>query len=104
MYQAIDLDATDLSSDEQFKEFKRAASQGNLVPLYERLFSDQLTPVVAYRCLVEENDRELPSFLFESVVKGDQTVSSRAILNLHVETLSLKSCNERFTPCCGLYG
>ncbi len=42
------------------------------MPLYERVMSDQLTPVLAYRCLVREDDRDAPSFLFESVVNGDQ--------------------------------
>ena len=73
LYQAVDLESG-LTSSEEFQEFKRAAAQGNLVPVYERLFSDQLTPVVAYRCLVGEDDHELPSFLYESVVNGDQTV------------------------------
>ena len=48
--------------------------QGNLVPLYERVMADQLTPVLAYRCLVKEDDREAPSFLFESVTNGSQQV------------------------------
>lgn len=73
-YQHIDLDDS-LSEDEQFREFRKAAERGNLVPVYERLFSDQLTPIVAYRCLVGEDDHELPSFLYESVQNGDQTVS-----------------------------
>lgn len=64
----------DLSGDREFQRFKAAAEEGNLVPLYERLLSDQLTPVLAYRCLVTEDDREAPSFLFESVVNGDQQV------------------------------
>jgi anthranilate synthase component 1 len=46
--------------------------QGNLVPLYERVMADHLTPVLAYRCLVKEDDREAPSFLFESVTNGTQ--------------------------------
>jgi anthranilate synthase component 1 len=41
--------------------------------MYRRIFSDQLTPVLAYRCLVKENDVNAPSFLLESVVNGDQT-------------------------------
>lgn len=73
LYQAIDLE-TDLSEDREYQEFKRASSQGNLVPMFERLFSDHLTPVLAYRCLVDEQDKESPSFLFESVTNGDQTV------------------------------
>jgi len=44
----------------------------DIIPLYQRIFSDQLTPVLAYRCLVEENDINAPSFLLESVVNGNQ--------------------------------
>jgi anthranilate/para-aminobenzoate synthase component I len=42
------------------------------VPVFERIFSDQLTPVLAYRCLVQEADLQSPSFLLESVVNGNQ--------------------------------
>ncbi|GMN41327.1 hypothetical protein TIFTF001_010549 [Ficus carica] len=48
-------------------KFYEAAKKGNLVPLYRCIFSDQLTPILAYRCLVKEDDREAPSFLCESV-------------------------------------
>lgn len=51
-------------------KFKEAAKHGNLIPLYRPIFSDHLTPVLAYRCLVREDDREAPSFLFESVEPG----------------------------------
>lgn len=65
--------AADLSFDREFERFKAAADGGaTLVPLYERVMADQLTPVLAYRCLVKEDDREAPSFLFESVVNGMQ--------------------------------
>lgn len=56
---------------------RRCHLQGNLVPLYERMMADQLTPVLAYRCLVKEDDREAPSFLFESVTNGTQQVWGR---------------------------
>ncbi|KAF2319059.1 hypothetical protein GH714_013029 [Hevea brasiliensis] len=55
--------------------FAEAAKNGNLVPLHYCIFSDQLTPVTAYRCLVKEDDREAPSFLFESVEPGFQVSS-----------------------------
>ena len=56
--------------------FAEAADGGaNLVPLFQRILSDHLTPVLAYRCLVAEDDRSAPSFLFESVVNGDQQVA-----------------------------
>ncbi|KAL2508299.1 Anthranilate synthase alpha subunit 2 [Forsythia ovata] len=51
-------------------KFKEAAKDGNLIPLYRPIFSDHLTPVLAYRCLVKEDDRDAPSFLFESVEPG----------------------------------
>ncbi|KAL1541087.1 anthranilate synthase 2 [Salvia divinorum] len=50
--------------------FKEAAKDGNLIPLYRPIFSDHLTPVLAYRCLVKEDERDAPSFLFESVEPG----------------------------------
>ncbi len=43
-----------------------------MVPMWRKLFSDQLTPVVAYRCLVKEGDDEIPSFLLESVHTGER--------------------------------
>ncbi|KAL1817259.1 hypothetical protein DCAR_0521682 [Daucus carota subsp. sativus] len=55
---------------DQSVKFKEAANKGNLVPLYRSIFSDHLTPVLAYRCLVKEDDRDAPSFLFESVDPG----------------------------------
>lgn len=45
---------------------------GNLLPVYCRVMSDQLTPVLAYRRLVRPDDRMAPSFLLESVVGGDR--------------------------------
>ncbi|KAK8552841.1 hypothetical protein V6N12_041415 [Hibiscus sabdariffa] len=67
------LSSTPLVTDE--RKFVEAAKQGNLVPLYRCIFSDQLTPVLAYRCLVKEDDREAPSFLFESVEPGSRASS-----------------------------
>ncbi|TVU44312.1 hypothetical protein EJB05_03748, partial [Eragrostis curvula] len=58
---------------EEKSEFEEAAAQGcNLLPLKRSIFSDHLTPVLAYRCLVKEDDREAPSFLFESVEQGPE--------------------------------
>lgn len=65
------MDAVEAAAFERFK----AASQGcNLVPLFQRILSDHLTPVLAYRCLVSEDERTAPSFLFESVINGSQQV------------------------------
>ena len=64
--------------DAGFERFKNLVYDGgnemknNLVPLFTRILGDQLTPIIAYRCLVSEDDREAPSFLFESVVNGTQ--------------------------------
>lgn len=59
----------DFPADDAVK-FKEASKDGNLIPLHRCIFSDQLTPVIAYRCLVKEDDREAPSFLYESVEPG----------------------------------
>ena len=62
-------------SAEEAAAFAAAAAGGaNLVPLFVRIFSDHLTPVLAYRCLVKQDEREAPSFLLESVVNGNQSV------------------------------
>ncbi|XP_022729191.1 anthranilate synthase alpha subunit 2, chloroplastic-like [Durio zibethinus] len=63
------------STVDQSVKFKEASKNGNLVPLYRCIFSDHLTPVMAYRCLVKEDDRDAPSFLFESVEPGLQVSS-----------------------------
>ncbi|PWZ20954.1 Anthranilate synthase alpha subunit 1, chloroplastic [Zea mays] len=65
------LDAVAVREEES--KFRRAAAEGcNLVPITRSIFSDHLTPVLAYRCLVKEDDREAPSFLFESVEQGSE--------------------------------
>ncbi|KAI5574815.1 hypothetical protein POPTR_010G190600v4 [Populus trichocarpa] len=72
------LKCISLSSDSlvvDATKFKEAAKNGNLVPLHTCIFSDQLTPVTAYRCLVKEDDRDAPSFLFESVEPGSRVSS-----------------------------
>lgn len=51
---------------EEGAKFVEASKNGNLIPLCQCIFSDQLTPILAYRILVKEDDRESPSFLFES--------------------------------------
>lgn len=55
---------------DQSVKFAEKSKRGNLVPLSQCIFSDHLTPVLAYRCLVNENDHESPSFLFDSVESG----------------------------------
>jgi anthranilate synthase component 1 len=55
-----------------FEAAARGSGQGNLVPLWECIVSDHLTPVLAYRCLVGEDDMDTPSFLFESVEQGPE--------------------------------
>ncbi|XP_058009010.1 anthranilate synthase alpha subunit 2, chloroplastic isoform X2 [Hevea brasiliensis] len=54
----------------QSEKFLEASKKGNLIPLYHCILCDHLTPVLAYRCLVKEDDRDAPSFLFESVEPG----------------------------------
>ncbi|XP_022877353.1 anthranilate synthase alpha subunit 1, chloroplastic-like isoform X2 [Olea europaea var. sylvestris] len=70
-FQCCSVQSPSLVLDET--RFIKASKNGNLIPLCEIIFSDQLTPVLAYRCLVKEEDREAPSFLFESVKPGYRT-------------------------------
>ena len=67
-------DANALPKYAEFVDFKAAAASSTLVPLFRRVLSDHLTPVLAYRCLVKQDDRDAPSFLLESVVNGNQSV------------------------------
>ncbi|XP_072960341.1 anthranilate synthase alpha subunit 2, chloroplastic-like [Typha angustifolia] len=60
------------SNNTEAANFSEAAKKGNLVPLCECILSDHLTPVLAYRCLVDDDDKEAPSFLFESVEQASQ--------------------------------
>ncbi|KAL2555674.1 Anthranilate synthase alpha subunit 1 [Forsythia ovata] len=73
-FQCRSIQSPSLALDE--KRFIEASKNGNLIPLCETIFSDQLTPVLAYRCLVKEDDREVPSFLFESVKPGYRTTTA----------------------------
>ncbi|KAJ4977734.1 hypothetical protein NE237_008514 [Protea cynaroides] len=59
------------SANNDAQKFLEASKNGNIVPVYRCIFSDHLTPVLAYRCLVREDDRYAPSFLFESVEQTD---------------------------------
>ncbi|KAI5407579.1 anthranilate synthase alpha subunit 1, chloroplastic [Lathyrus oleraceus] len=55
------------------REFVEASKSGNLIPIYQCIFADQLTPVLAYRILVDKDDREAPSFLFESAEPNSES-------------------------------
>ncbi len=59
-----------------------AAGGTPVIPLTVRLLADQLTPVLAYRRLVVEDERTAPSFLFESVEGGDRQ-GRHSILGAH---------------------
>lgn len=60
-------------------KFAEAAKKANLIPLYQCIFSDHLTPVVAHQILLEDDDREAPSFLFESDELSCDVVSILAV-------------------------
>ena len=69
---------------EEEAKFKSSAKEGcNLLPLKRCIFSDHLTPVLAYRCLVKEDDREAPSFLFESVEQGSEGEGTNVVSEIH---------------------
>ena len=63
-------------SEHEFVELaRRPAERADgvvAVPVALRLLADQLTPALAYRRLVSEDERLAPSFLFESVEGGDR--------------------------------
>ncbi|KAG5537049.1 hypothetical protein RHGRI_024484 [Rhododendron griersonianum] len=71
-FRLIRCSGTLSSSVDHWREFSEAAKHGNLIPLYRSIPSGHLTPETAYRCLVKEDERDAPSFLFESVEPGCQ--------------------------------
>ena len=44
-----DLTPEELESNPEFERFKELTEDGNLIPLFRRVFSDHLTSVLAYR-------------------------------------------------------
>ena len=52
--------------------FEEVAKKATVIPVVRRMMGDHLTPVLAYRCLVAQDDRTASSFLFESVENGNE--------------------------------
>jgi len=52
--------------------FESFAATANVIPVVRRIMADHLSPVTAYRRLVAADNRNAPSFLFESVENGDE--------------------------------
>ncbi|KAM1341630.1 hypothetical protein ACFX2F_006057 [Malus domestica] len=77
----------DFTAADESEKLVEASKKGNLIPLSRSIFSDHLTPVLAYRCLVKEDDRDAPSFLFESVEPGsnDSNVENMVTIMDHRE-------------------
>ncbi|WMV07905.1 hypothetical protein MTR67_001290 [Solanum verrucosum] len=65
------------------KRFIEVSKNGNLISLHRTIFSDHLTPMLAYRCLVKEEDREAPSFLYESIEPSFEGVGLGACEGVH---------------------
>ena len=87
--------------DPGLQAFRAAAAGGaNLVPLFQRILSDHLTPVLAYRCLVREDERTAPSFLFESVINGDQQVRLRRSEHRSTSRVALCKVASKCMRCC----
>ena len=57
---------------ESFRSLAEESESNILIPIFRRLMSDQITPVLAYRRLVRPDDRLAPSFLLESVEGGSR--------------------------------
>jgi anthranilate synthase component 1 len=68
----MNLNRPDLPTFKKLTQAKPQPGCRLIAPMFRRLFSDALTPVLAYRRLVRPDDRLAPSFLLESVVGGDQ--------------------------------
>ncbi len=64
--------AQSLEAPDRATGVSRHSIGSRVVPMFRRLVSDQITPVIAYRRLVRPDERMAPSFLFESVVGGDR--------------------------------
>ncbi len=71
---ALPSEAFDQYDGVDREAFERLAARPGvrMVPMWRKFFSDQITPVLAYRCLVNENDADIPSFLLESVHTGER--------------------------------
>ncbi|KAI4306624.1 hypothetical protein L6164_029885 [Bauhinia variegata] len=67
---ALRCSVNSTSSVDNADKFIEASKKGNIIPLYRCIFSDHFNPVLAYRCLVKEDERDAPSFLYESVEPG----------------------------------
>jgi len=80
-YRPIKCAAQSLPIVDNADKFLEASKKGNVIPLYRCIFSDHLTPVLAYRCLVKEDERDAPSFLFESAEPGLQISSTVSYFN-----------------------
>ena len=52
--------------------FNSVSESATVVPVVRRIMGDHLTPVLAYRRLVAQDDRTAASFLFESVENGNE--------------------------------
>lgn len=80
-----------------FRSLATDADRPTLIPVYRRLFADALTPVLAYRRLVQPDERLAPSFLLESVEGGDRAarysyLGNRPVLEIiaHGQTVQLR--------------
>lgn len=80
-YRPIKCAAQSLPLVDNADKFIEASKKGNVIPLYRCIFSDHLTPVLAYRCLVKEDERDAPSFLFESAEPGLHISSTVSYFN-----------------------
>lgn len=52
--------------------FDTVSQNATVVPIVRRIMGDHLTPVLAYRRLVAQDDRVAASFLFESIENGNE--------------------------------
>ena len=73
------------------------AGRPRLIPVVRRLLGDALTPVLAYRRLVRPDPRLAPSFLFESVVGGENVARYSFIGSRPVAEVEARGHEVTFT-------
>ena len=58
-----------------FSEFKELAKKGNTIPVYRQLLADTITPVSAYKRLLDSDY----AFLLESATGGEKIASQSCL-------------------------
>ena len=85
---------------DEFVEIARDHGGRAAIPVAERLLADQLTPVLAYRRMVADDERTDPSFLLESVEGGERQgrhsiMGAHPVIEVRATGLSVTTVHHR---------